>query len=332
MKIFKKLIILFILLLILFFAGMRLYVKVYGKGLIEEALASALKRSVALGKVSYHFPLSLRAQNVRVAPSSDGGNSFEAQDIVLQLSFDAVFQRQFVFDSVIFIKPLVVIEKIKKPEDIPDEEARRYGVVVPPDHSDRAATDSASDDEKNLSNDKQTGVFIKQLVFKQGRFQYTNRSIDKDFSFSMEDVYLNAEQVSLPLRAGRTDFNVSGRLVKKGNPLSGSSVQGDGWADIVQRNMEAKIEIIEADGSVGMTAQAVSENNDMQVQGEVKFQSIFMEKEKEEASDDSSAVNNLIFDALSSAGVSIGAKFSFKTKMDDFRPEQVSFSGNVVTK
>jgi len=231
---------------------------------------------------------------------------------------------------VVFVKPLVVIEKVQKTEDLSDERIRRYGVIIPPDNSDLLTTDSDPDGKKNVSNNQQTEVSIKQLILKQGRFQYTNSFINKDFSFALEDVYLKAEHLSFPLRAGRTDFNISGRLIKRGNPLSGSSVEGSGWVDVVQRNMEAKIEIIEADGSVGMTAEAVSKNNNMDVKGEVKFQNIFMKNSKQDSLD-SSSVNNLIFNALSSAGVKIGAKFSFKTKMDDFRPEQVSFSGNVVT-
>ena len=52
----------------------------------------------------------------------------------------------------------------------------------------------------------------------------------------------------------------------------------------------------------------------------------------QQVSSDKSAVNDLVLNALSSAGVEIGAKFAFKTEMDNFRVGQVSFSGNVVTK
>jgi len=331
MKFFKGLVVLLVIFLILFFISATLYVKVYGKALVEEVLTNALNRRVAFERASYHFPLGIRAQNIRIAQSLEGEKFFEAQSIITQLSPDAIYQGRLIFDSVVFVKPLIVIEKTKKSGDISDERARRYGVVIPPGNPDVSATGSASQGRENLNNNKRKEILVKQLILKQGQFQYTNSSIDKDFSFSMEDVYLKAEHLSFPLRAGQTDFNVSGRLVKKGNPLSGSSVDGDGWVDIVQRNMDAEVEIIEADGSVGMTAKAVSRNNDMDVQGEVKFQNMPKEKSDQDSSG-SSSVNNLIFNALSSAGVNIGAKFSFKTKMDNFKPEQVSFSGNVVTK
>jgi len=68
----------------------------------------------------------------------------------------------------------------------------------------------------------------------------------------------------------------------------------------------------------------------MQVAGEVKFQSILMGMKKTDT--EASAVNDLLSSVLSSSGVEIGAKFSFNSKMDNFRPEKVSFSGNVVTR
>ena len=189
MKPLKRLILSFVILLILFFVGATLDVRVYGKSLIEEALTNALKRSVVLEKVSYHFPLSLRARNIHIAQSLDGGTFFEAQDIIAQLSFDAIYQRRLIFDSVVFVKPLVVIEKVKKSKYISGERSRRYGVVIPLDNSELATTDSAPASKENLSNSKQTEVLIRQLILKQGRFQYANSSFGKDFSFAVEDVY-----------------------------------------------------------------------------------------------------------------------------------------------
>lgn len=156
MKIFKKLILSFVILLILFFVGVTLYIRVYGKSLIEEALTSALKRRVVLEKISYRFPLSLRAQNIHIAQSLAGGKFFEAQNIIARLSSDSIYQRRLIFDSVVFIKPLVVIEKVKKSENFSDEQTRRYGVVIPPDNSDFSATNNVSARRKNLGNNKKT--------------------------------------------------------------------------------------------------------------------------------------------------------------------------------
>jgi len=330
MKLLKRLLISLTIFLFLFFVCASMYVHFYGKKYIEGALQKAFNRDVAIENISFQLPLSLRAKNITIAHVIEGKKFFEVQDIIARLSINAIFRRQLVFDLVELIKPVVSIEKsvvALKPSDLP---MRGHDIKISPDQSNSEVTNAASGDNGNQN--KKTEIFIKQLILRQGRFQYANSSINKDFSFAMEDVDLTAEHLMFPVKAGRTQFNVLGRLVKKGNPLSGSSVEGHGWVDIVQRDMEVSVKVVEADGSAGMTAEAISKNNDMEVKGEIKFQNILMGSDRDDSTEASTVVNNLISSALSSAGVEIGAKFSFKTKMDDFHPEQVSFSGNVVTK
>jgi len=331
MKLLKRLFISLTILLVLFFISASVYVHFYGKKFIEEALQKSLNRNVTIENVSYQFPMNLRLGNVHISHWIEGKKFFEVQGIIAQLSIDAIFRRQLILNSVELIKPVIMIEKIAGFNDDSHQQERRHGVVIPPQQSDPAGPNAISGGERVRKKNKQTKISIKRLILKQGLFQYKNSSIDKDFSFAMEDVYLKVDRLVFPVEEGKTNFNISGRLVKEGNPLSGSSVEGHGWVDIVQRDMEARVEVVEADGSVGMTAEAFSKNNDMEVKGEIKFQNILMGTDRK-GSTEASTVNNLISSALSSAGVEIGAKFSFKTKMDDFRPEQVSFSGNVVTK
>jgi len=331
MKLLKRLLIVVVVLLILFFVGASVYVNLYGKDFIEGAMQSSLGRDVVIGKISFQFPMNLRARNVRISHRIKGKKFFETQDIIAQLSIDTIFHRQLVLNSVELIKPVIVIEKISGLNGNSSKPERRHGIVIPPKRSDLANASSASSGEKNRGEDRQTKISIKRLIIKQGSFQYRNSLINKDFSFAMENVYLKAHQLVFPVEAGKTIFDISGRLIKEGNPLSGSTVEGNGWVDIVQRDMEVQVEVIEADGSVGMTAKAVSKDNDMEVKGEIKFRNILMGADKGD-SKEPSVVNDLISSALSSARVEIGAKFSFKTKMDDFRPQRVSFSGNVVTR
>lgn len=328
MKLLRLILIVLVAFLALIYVSASLFLNFYGKSFIEETLQAALSRKVIVEKVSYQFPLNLKIKNIRIAHLIEGKRFFEAQSISARLSVSAIFRQELIFDSVTLVKPVVIIDKIATGQEPTDQPLRRYGVVIPPKQENSFGTNN---DPNINGSQEQHGVSIKDFILSQGRFQYSNSSIDKDFSFAMEDVSLKAQQLAFPFRAGQTNFNISGRLIKEGNPLSGSSVEGHGWVDIVKRDMHIKVEIIEADGSVGMTAEAVSQNNDMEVNGEIKFQNILMGMNKGKSSG-ASAVNNLISSALSSAGVEIGAKFTFKTKMDDFHPEQVSFSGNVVTR
>ncbi len=324
MKFLKRLLILFCFLFILGFIAASFYVKIYGRSLVERALNTSLKRNVVLGKVSYRFPLGFGAQNVRISQSLEGGEFLEIRKIVAQLSPDAIFRKKFAFDSVVLIEPSVVIENVKGDEDDFPGKIRRYGVIVPPVRSEGEGV------ETSQTMDGQTEISIGKFIVKQGRLLYIDGLTEKGFSFSLEDVQLKVGLLVFPPKSGQSEFNISALLIKKGNPLSGSHVEGAGWIDIVNRDMEARIEVVEEDGTVGLTAQAVSRANDMEVKGEIKMQNLLRGVAKSTSSE-TSTVNDLVLNALSSAGVKIGARFSFKTKMDNFQLGQISFSGNVVT-
>ena len=272
MKLVKRLLIFTCVFTILFFIAIAMYVKFYGQETLQEALQDALKRDVAFSSVSYQFPFYLQARDVRIAHQTKGKKFFEAEKISAQLSFDAMVQQKLIFSKVEVIKPVIMIDKSPKSYNSDEQPDRRYGVVVPPQEG---AEENVEQSEQS-QDEQQTSVDVKKFILKEGRFQYSNSTIDKDFSFALENVYLSINKIVFPFVQGQTDFNIVGQLVKEGNPLSGSSVKGRGWMDIVRRDLNASIEVVEADGTVGMTAQAISKDNDMNVEGEIKFQNIAM--------------------------------------------------------
>ena len=331
MKFFKRFLVVFVAVILLSVVAAWLYVRVYGRTLIEAALNDALRRDVAIEKISYRFPLGVKVHNISVAQPLESSNSFKVKNIIAQLSWDTLLEKKWIFDSIVIVEPSVAIETVGdsvKEEDDPD---RRYGVLIPPQQPDSPPGTVKMAGAVEARDSKGMDVFVREIVFQRGRFQYANRSINKNFFFALEDVFLKVHKLVFPLRAQRTDFHVLGRLVKEGNPLSGSSVKGGGWIDIISRDMEVEMEVVEEDGSVGMTAQAISQSNDMDVTGEVKFQNLLTNQVRNQLSQ-GTPMNDLITNTLASSDVKIGAQFSFKTKMDNFRPEQVSFSGKVVTK
>ena len=73
MRLLKFFLQFFLVLLIIFFLGATIYVRIYGKSLVERALNVSLNRNVVLGEATYHFPLGLRAYNVDISQSTQGG-------------------------------------------------------------------------------------------------------------------------------------------------------------------------------------------------------------------------------------------------------------------
>ena len=330
MKIIKFFLSLFLVLFILFFITASVCVRIYGKSFFEGALNAALKRNVVLGEVSYHFPLGFRARNIHIARSLQGGEFLKIKKIIAQLSPNAVFQRRLAFDSVILVEPSVVIEGKTIPEEPKKEQAPRQGVIIPP-SDDLSAEDDSRAAAEIPDKSEQTEIFVGRFIVQRGRLQYIEGLTEKGFSFNLEDVQLKSGQLTFPLKPGRSEFSMSARLVKEGSPLSGGDVRASGWVDVFKRDMEAKIEVVEANGTVGLTAEAVSENNNMEVTGEIKMLNLLYGIDKQ-ISSDKSTVNDLAVNVLSSFGVEIGARFAFKTEMDNFRIGRISFSGSVLTK
>jgi hypothetical protein len=316
MRLFKFLLRFFAALLILFFLAATIYVRIYGKSLVEQALNVTLNRNVVLGKITYHFPFGFRAYDLDISRSAERGEFLKIKKVIAQVSPDPFFQGKLVFDLVFLIEPSLVVQGSKEAAPFPE--------TASAEKSETAA--SVVGQEQN----KQMEISIRRLIVRKGNLRYKDGLTEKGFSFELEEVQLKAENLVFPVKAGKSGFEMSGRLVKEGNPISGSHVTGSGWVDAAQKDMEAKIEVTEANGAIGLTANAVSLNNDMDVSGEIKVRNLLLGADQT-ASPDASAVNDLVLNALSSSGVEIGAKFAFKTQMDSFRIGQVSFSGSVVS-
>ena len=331
MKIIKFFLRFFVVLFIVSFIAATMYVRIYGKSLVERALNASLQRNVVLGEISYHFPFGFRARDVRIARSLQGGEFLEVGKAVARLSPTALYRGEFAFESVKLIDPSLVVEGGREEDDVSQGPTSNQETVVVPDAPDPSVTKSVPAPVKARDQGPKTKISIARLTVDHGRLRYKDGLTQKGFSFDLEDVQLKAKQLVFPLEPGRSHFNFSARLIKKGNPLSGSRVQGSGWVDAVSRDMEAWFEVIEENGTVGLTALAVSTDNDMDVTGEIKMRNLLRGVEQQDPPDTSS-INDLVLNALSSSGVEIGAKFAFKTKMDRFRVGQISFTGNVVTK
>ena len=166
---------------------------------------------------------------------------------------------------------------------------------------------------------------IKQVVVNGGTYSYVGGG-ENPLRFRVEDIHLEAGDILIPLSSVHTNFKFFGRLAQEKNPLSGSRVESSGWVDWAKKDMEGALQVVDPGGHAGLTAQAVSKNNDMTVTGDLKMTSLPSVAQ----STDATAVNELISGVLSAAGVEIGARFSFKTKMDDLQISNIAFSGKVI--
>lgn len=273
MSTLKKIFIGCIVIVVLTAVAASIYVKVYGRSLLEQAISRSLGKEVRMDSVGYQFPFGVRAGNVRIEPD------FSAGEVLAQFA------------------PASLLA-----------EPRR----------------------------------ITRLVVNGGTYSYAGGG-ENPLRFRVEDIRLEAGDILIPPASVHTNFKFWGRLVQPAgsppqgtsglreekNPLSGSRVESSGWVDWVKKDLEGTLQVVEPGGRAGLTARAVSQNNDMTVTGDLKMNSL-PPGLTQKAGDKASAVSDVIFGALSSMGVEVGAQFSFKTRMDDLQISNVAFSGKVV--
>ena len=256
MNTLKKILISCVIIVVLAAVAASIYVKLYGKALLEQELSRSLQKEVRFETIAYQFPFGVRAGNVRIDPD------FSAGEVLAQFAPASLWA-----------------------------EPRR----------------------------------VTQLVVNGGTYNYVGRG-ENPLRFRVEDIRLEAVYILIPLASVHTNFKFFGRLAQEKNPLSGSRVESSVWVDWAKKDMEGTLQVVDPSGHAGLTAQAVSENNDMTVAGDLKMASLPSVSQ----SQDAMAVNELISGVLSAAGVEIGAKFSFKTKMDDLQISNIAFSGKVI--
>lgn len=256
MNTLKKILISCIIIVVLAVVAASIYVKLYGKALLEQELSGSLQKQVRFESVAYQFPFGVRVGNVRIEPD------FSAGEVLAQFAPEALFA-----------------------------EPRR----------------------------------VTRVIVNGGTYSYVGGG-ENPLRFRVEDIRLEAGDILIPLASVHTNFKFWGRLAQEKNPLNGSRVESSGWVDWVKKDMEGTLQVVDPSGHAGLTAQAVSKNNDMTVTGDLKMTSL----PAVTRSTDATAINELISGVLSAAGVEIGARFSFKTKMDDLQIGNIAFSGKVI--
>ncbi len=309
----KKAILGLLFVFITVFIGLLFYLELYGKQLFLLALNNAFKRPVSVARIQYQFPLGLKAEKLHVEGLAD------AASLEVQIAVQSIFEKKIHFSNVKINRPVIIVERMTHEQvssnPSPGAGGEEGAVVQPPVVK-----------AKTASTSKSVITQIDRLVIKQGQLTYH----DGDMAFQLEDVDLKAHQLILPMESVKTDFHLKARIIKDNMPFSGGEVDGQGWFNLVKKDMEAKLKISHPHGPIQVAADFLSQNNNMTVKGNLSLgQYKKSPKTVPQASQDT-PVQQAFSYALSSMGFGINAQFSFETKMDNFQVTNISFSGDVV--
>jgi hypothetical protein len=142
--------------------------------------------------------------------------------------------------------------------------------------------------------------------------------------------HVDAELRHIPLDGQplRTDIIVAASLEKMNVPFVGHLLKIRGWANWPRRDMQVLLEALDDAGRPGLSANAVSRNNEMVVSGKARLS---LGQQKQSSGKKSRMVEDVVLGLLEASGTEVESEFSFKTRMD--RPEigAVALKGVITT-
>jgi hypothetical protein len=309
MKNLKAFLIFVVIVMVLLTAFVWFTIHQNGKEILAIALRSAFNRDVLVGQVSYAFPFGLEARDIVVKDVS------QAKRVHVQCQWAALLLGKVRFSSVEIDQPIIQIhQQMEVSKESGDTKAEAVVSHVP-----------SINKERPSSTSKPSEVTIEKVSIRSGRIDYQ----DQRMAFALDQVDARFKNIVLPWKANQTQFDFKAQLISQGTPLNEDMVEGKGWFDIYQKNMQANVVILDKAGAM-VKAKVTALNNDMVVEGTFKVTDLLKGFTQDKVSEVDS-VNNLVLTALSSMGMDIDGQFLLKTKMDDFEMANLSFSGNVRT-
>jgi hypothetical protein len=276
----------------------------YEKNVFLSVLHSSLGQDVTATDVDYNFPFGFSLDNFKI------GDFLQSKKLSAQFDPQSIRKKQIILTELMLHQPIITWYKGTPAAAVVDLQLDTG--PTPPDKAPTTKSDIK--------------LLVKKLIVKGGRLHYADASSEIPFDFQLDNVQLNADDLIFPIEPKTTTFRFKGTLIKKGTALSGSVIKSDGWIDAARRDLDGQIMVLEKDERVGLSAHAVAKNNDLNVTGKVLAKNLFTSEHSNKLE---GKVDDFLLSALSSLGVELSADFAFKTKLDDLRIDEISFSGSV---
>lgn len=322
MRIFSRIFFALIFLIFVCITVCYIYVRLNGQQMVTAKLSEAFDREVTMEDIHFLFPSGLRILDLNIQ------GMMKIKDVQIQMGIPDLVHKRLRFLFMSLADPeITLVRNADSSVVFGDPKTKRHpaGPAAPPPVVEKPPTpvDPADKSIRPLS------FIVDYLVVNRGQINFSDFSRQRDFHLTLQDINLKGQNAAYPILDVNTKFDLTATVKKEDMPLSGSRVVSRGVFNLVSKNMDAKIQVIETDGTEGLSTILQSKNNDMLVKGKLQISNLVSKIKNEPPSPKEASFKDLIFTALQSSGVEIVADFHFKTKMDDFQPEEISFVGNV---
>ncbi len=304
-----------------------IYIGLNGRELVVETLSEMFHKPVQMSSTYFLFPFGLRINDLKVGEKME---VMQVKDVQMQIGVPDFFNRRFHFLFMSLSEPVLNISR-----------TRNSKMIFGNDESEVLSFEENKGNparkQENLShspaqkNKKPINFIIDYLTVEKGEIKFRDFSREKKFELILQDINLKAQNAAIPFQPVNTKFDLTASIFKE-NPLSdlpfsGSRIESRGGVNFYNKDMQAKLDVVDSAGKVSLSAQLDAKDNELTMNGKVHISNLIAEVNNQANS--SSSLKDLIFSSLQSSGVEIVADFHSKTKMDDFHLDAVTFNGNL---
>ncbi len=299
------------------------FIQLQGRELVVRSLSQVFDRPVIVEDIHFLFPFGVRIKDLTVE------DTLKVKDVKIQMGLPDFWHQRLNFFYVNLIEPQAVVERTADSKIV----WGKIGEVKSDDQSNQPQTPSgistdATKQSVSVNKNLQMAVVIKFFSVEKGQIQFRDLAHDHNFSIDFQDVGLKARDVSFPETADTTHFDLTAVMFKTDLPFTGSRVESQGWFNLGKKDMDADLKVFEPDVKNSLSARLQAKHNDMMVDGKVYFKNVRLNWKADESISNKS-IADLLVSSLRATGFEMAANFHFKTKMDDFQVDAVSFSGNL---
>ena len=289
---------------VVFLGGSALYLKTYGRTIVEEQITRVLRRPAAIGVVKFDFPLSLRVEGMTIA------GLLSAREVIAQYDLIGLMRHHSHLARVRLREPVMTLRRR------PDGQLS-FGETPP-------AIFSPGDASQAVTN-RREAVVLDYLDVTGGQLEIVDERAERPFKMTLKNVRISAWRVPLSAQPRDTQLVFSALIAEGTLPLVGCRVDGQGWFNWFARDMNASVRLTDAAQEWELKTKLQSVHNALAVTGNMRL------TPRATTGEDSrpDSLVSLAKGILAVTGTDMDCDFSFSTTMDRPEVNDVTFSGKV---
>ena len=234
MRFWKKILFIFVAVILLLFICLHVYVNIKGKYFLIKKLKETFNREVKVGSVTTSFPINIYVKEIEVSGLLKIDEVFAGGGV-----FD-IFRQSFSLSLLKVIRPTVIVEK-----NIVKSTAEAFIPAA------KEKTDTPNLNPLSLPQNKfLSPVFVlRRLIVKDGTFNFTDKSIsDKGVTIKIKNMNIKVDNLNLSGKGSHiTSFDLKGTMPWQEGQEEGK-IEARGWIDLFKKDMQATLKIQDIDG------------------------------------------------------------------------------------